>query len=261
MILAISIQNTETSFGFYEGDSICHHCIISSISQKTADEYVMFLNDLCAQKEIDKSKIEGAVIASVVPPITEKLKQAVEIVFHCNPLIVAHGIKTGLNIRIDNHTQLGADIVANTVAAAGKLEKPFAVIELGSATTISAVNKQGELFGVIIIPGVKLSLDALSNSAAELPDISLEKPKSLLGKNTIDSMLSGSVYGTAAMLDGIISRLKEELKSDDLNVIACGGLAEKIIPYCKTEIKANKYLTLEGLLQLYKLNQKKPNQI
>ena len=261
MILAIDIGNTGIAFGFYKEDSISHHCKISSVPHKSVDEYVMTLSAICMQKKIDTADVQGCIISSVVPALTEQLKQAAEEEFSCKPLIVAHGLKTGLNIRIDNHTQLGSDIVANTVAAASVLTKPFAVIDLGTATTVSAVNSAGELIGVIIIPGVRVAVDALSAATAELPNISLEAPKCLIGKNTEDSMLSGSIYGTAAMLDGIIERLKEELKTENLSVIACGGLVNKIVPYCHSEIKVNPYLTLDGLAQLCRLNQRKTNQI
>lgn len=257
MILAIDIGNTGIAFGFYKNEAMCHHIKISSKPHKNIDEYVMLLNTVCTQKEISITDVEGCVISSVVPPLTEQIRQAVENVFSCKPLIISHGIKTGLNIRIDTQTQLGSDIVANTVAAASVLQKPFAVIDLGTATTISAVNSSGELFGVIIVPGVRIAVDALSVSAAELPNISLITPKALLGKNTKDSMLSGCIYGTAAMLDGIIERLKDELTTDNLSVIACGGLADEIVPFCHTEIIINPYLTLDGLIQLYILNQRK----
>ena len=261
MILAIDIGNTGIAFGFYKENSISHHCKISSIPHKSADEYTMILSAICMQKSINTADIKGCVISSVVPPLSEQIRQAAENVFSCKPLIIAHGLKTGLNIRIDNHTQLGSDIVANTVAAACVLPKPFAVIDLGTATTISAVNSAGELFGVIIMPGVRVAVDALSAATAALPYISIDAPKCLLGKNTEDSMNSGCVYGTAAMIDGLIKRLKEELKTDELSVIACGGLANKIIPYCHNQIKVNPYLTLDGLIQLYNLNQRKNNQI
>lgn len=261
MILAIDIGNTGTAIGFYKDNSIYHHCKITSKPYKSKDEYAMLLNTLCVQKKIDPAGVEGCIISSVVPPLTEPIQQAVEEAFSCRPLIVSHGIKTGLNMRIDNQTQLGSDIVANTVAAAALLPKPFAVIDLGTATTISTVNASGELIGVIIVPGTRLAVDALSAAAAELPYISLIAPKQLFGKNTKDSMLSGSIYGTAFMLDGIIERLKAELETNKLSVIACGGLADKIIPFCKTEIAINQYLTLDGLVQLYRLNQRKPKNV
>jgi len=257
MILAIDLGNTGIAFGFYKNESLFQHSKVSSLSYKSSDEYGMLLQMICMQKKIAVEEVNGCVISSVVPPLTEEVKQAVEDVFSCKPLVITHGVKTGLNIRIDNQTQLGSDIVANTVAAASYLQKPFAVIDLGTATTISTVNSSGELFGVIIVPGVRLSVDALSASAAELPNISLVPPKSLLGKNTKDSMLSGCIYGTASMLDGIIERLKAELATDALSVIACGGLANNIVPFCNTPIAIHPYLTLDGLIQLYRLNQKK----
>lgn len=254
MILAIDIGNTGISFGFYKKNTIFYHCKISSKPHKSADEYAMTIKTMCSQNEIKTTDVEGAVISSVVPPLSEQIKKAVEDVFSCNPLVIAHGLKTGLNIRIDNHTQLGSDIVANNVAAAAILKKPFAVIDLGTAITVSAVNSIGEMIGVIIMPGVRIAVDALSSSAAQLPNISLGEPKYLIGKNTADSMLSGSIYGTAAMLDGIIDRLKNELKTDDLNVIACGGYADEIIPYCNTKIEVKPNLTLDGLIHLFEIN-------
>jgi len=257
LILTIDIGNTGTTIGFYKNDLLCHPTKISSKPHRSADEYTMLFETLCFQKGVDKKEVVGCAISSVVPHLTDKTKQAVTAVFSCNPIIITHGIKTGLNIRIDNHTQLGSDIVADTVAAAVVLEKPFAVIDLGTATTISAVNATGELIGVIIAPGVRLSVDALSQNAAELPYISLSEPKALLGKNTEDSMISGSVYGTAAMIDGIITRLCEEFGRDYISVIACGGLAGDVIPFCQTEIEIEPYLTLNGLNHIYKLNQRK----
>ncbi|OGO93024.1 MAG: hypothetical protein A2Y17_06990 [Clostridiales bacterium GWF2_38_85] len=256
MILAIDIGNTGTAFGFYKNEAMFHHMSIFTKPHRSIDEYSMLLQNICIRKGIDTSYIDGCIISSVVPPLTEQVRQSVENVFTVKPLIIAHGVKTGLNIRIDNHTELGSDIVANTVAAASMLNKPFAVVDLGTATTIAAVNNTGELIGVIIVPGVRLSLDALSETAAELPYISLVTPKSLLGKNTEDSMLSGCVYGTAAMIDGIIERLKSEMKTDELSVVACGGLADKVIPFCNNNIIVNQFLTLDGLHQIYNLNQK-----
>lgn len=257
MILAIDIGNTGTAFGFYNEQSIVHHSKVSSKPYKSKDEFVMLLNSICNHKKIQSADVEGCAISSVVPPLTEQVRQAVEEVFSCKPLVVTHGIKTGLNIRIDVHTQLGSDIVANTVAAAAVLSKPFAVIDLGTATTISAVNRHGELIGVIIIPGTRLAVDALSAAAAELPYISLADPKALLGKNTKDSMVSGCIYGTACMIDGILDKLKTELDTDSLSAVACGGLVDNIVPYCRTAISVNRFLTLDGLVQLFYMNQRK----
>ena len=257
MILAIDVGNTGIAFGFYKEQSIVHHEKVSSKPYRTKDEIVMLLNNICNHKKIQPADVEGCAISSVVPPLTEQVRQGAEELFACKPLLVTHGLKTGLNIRIDVHTQLGSDIVANNVAAANILPKPFAVIDLGTATTISAVNSSGELNGVIIIPGTRLAVDALSASAAELPYISLSRPKALLGKNTQDSMVSGCIYGTACMIDGIIDKLKTEFNTNQLSVIACGGLVDEIIPYCKTRIEVNRFLTLDGLVQLYYMNQRR----
>jgi type III pantothenate kinase len=254
MILSIDVGNTGIAFGFYKEKSIVHHSKVSSRPYKSKDEFVMLLNNICNHKKIQPADVEGCAISSVVPPLTEQIRQGVEEFFSCKPLLITPGIKTGLNIRIDVHTQLGSDIVANNVAAAAILPKPFAVVDLGTATTVSAVNKAGELIGVIIAPGTRIAVDALSAAAAELPYISLTRPKVLLGKNTQDSMVSGCIYGTACMIDGFIEKLKVELETDKLNVIACGGLADIIIPYCRESISVNRYLTLDGLVHLYYMN-------
>ncbi len=169
-------------------------------------------------------------------------------------MLVGAGIKTGLNIRVENPSALGADIVADTVGAMQLAKPPFAVIDLGTATTLTAVNPRGELCGCMIAPGVKLSLDALSRSCAMLPDVSLSRPERLLGTNTADSMNSGIVYGSAMMLDGFIDALKNEYLPDELTVVVTGGLSELIAPLCKSAMLREPELTLRGLCRLWELN-------
>lgn len=254
MILAVDVENTSTTFGFYKDTERLYSFGFLTRPYRSVDEYTMLLKSVTERFEV--GALKGAIISSVVPPITEQIRQAVEQVVGKRPIIVGHGLKTGVNIRIDNHTQLGSDIVSNIAAAACKLDKPFAVFDLGTATTVAVVNEKGEMPGVMIVPGVALATDALSENAAELPHISLGNPVSFLGKNTAESMKSGSIYGTAAMIDGLIERLKKELGFKTLSVIACGELAEKVIPYCENEIPIDKYLTLDGINRIYLLNKR-----
>lgn len=256
MILTVDAGNTSTVFGFYHETELRYSFGILTKPYRSVDEYEMLLDNICIRGQIEIETLEGAIISSVVPPLNEKLKTAVENFVGKRPVIVGHGLKTGVNIRIDNHTQLGSDIVSNVAAAAVKLQKPFAVIDLGTATTVAVVNEAGEMPGVMIIPGVGIATEALADNAAELTQISLGKPVSFLGKNTGESMNSGSVYGTAVMIDGLIARLKKELGFDRLSVIACGGLAEKIIPFCENNITIDKNLTLDGINRIYMLNRR-----
>lgn len=256
MILAIDIGNTGMVLGFYEKEVLKEQCSISSVPVRTSDEYAMLMRLWCAQKQMEPV-LEGCVISCVVPPLKRPMEKAVKEVFGCQPLFVGHGIKTGLNIRVDNQTDVGSDIVANMVAASNQYAGPVAVVDFGTATTLSAVNASGELTGVAIMPGVQVGIRALASTAAALPDISLGKPKRVLGKNTEESMVSGFILGAAAMVDGMILRLKEELKTDELKVIACGNLADRIVPYCRTEIEVCPQLTLDGLVKIYSLNTRK----
>lgn len=256
MIVAIDIGNTGIILGFYDKDQLKANFKVSSVPQRTADEYAMLLRLWCSQRRLDGS-VEGCVISCVVPPLKRIIEQAVKEVFDCSVLFVGHGVKTGLNLRVDNQTDVGSDIVANMVAASDKHSGPVAVVDFGTATTLSAVNSVGEMVGVAIMPGVEISLKALASSAAALPDISLGSPKRILGKNTEESMLSGFLLGAASMVDGMIFRLKKEMQVDEIKVIACGSLAERIVPYCDTKMEIQQYLTLDGLIKIYELNQRR----
>lgn len=254
MILAVDIGNTGMVFGFYEEDKLKELFSISSVPARMADEYELILRLLCGQKGLNPSEVEGCVISCVVPSLRSAIERAVTAVFGCRPLFVGHGVKTGLNIRVDNQTDVGSDIVANMVAALARGKGPVAVVDFGTATTLSAANEAGELTGVAIMAGVQVSMAALASSAAALPDISLETPKRVLGKNTEESMVSGCIFGTASMVDGMIERLKRELGVSEIQVIVCGTLADRIVPHCHTKIEICPQLTLDGLIRIYRLN-------
>lgn len=258
MILAVDIGNTGISVGLYRQSTGSPAALLrlSANPPRTADEYVLYLRAFLTEKGIGADQIEGCVLSSVVPKLNGAVGDAVRAVTGCRLLWVGHGVKTGLDIRVDHHTELGSDIVANAVAASERLTKPFAVIDLGTATTVSAVNRAGELTGVMIIPGVQTSADAMAQACAALPSFSMKAPREMLGKNTADSMASGCIYGAAAMIDGILARLREEL-GDDLAVIACGGMADTVIPHTLTKIDIAHHLTLDGLARIWALNQKR----
>jgi type III pantothenate kinase len=262
MVFTADLSNSGITMAVFDADgALVFRSNISSDRNKSEDEYYILLQSIFNLYGVNPRFVEGAIISSVVPPLLNVLNNAVVRLLGCKPMIVGPGIKTGLDIKIDHHSQLGSDLVANTAAASAMYTKPFIIIDMDTATTFTAVNAKGELCGVIILPGVRIALDALSASAAELPYISLDSPRALLGTNTIDSMNSGTVYGTACMLDGLIDRLSEEFHAADINIIVTGGLADSILPYCRHKMIYAPNLVLEGLYLLYKRNQKKPKPI
>lgn len=255
MILAADVGNTSISLGIFENGQLISRAKLASDRSKTADEYAVLLAGIFGMKKLNFESLGGAMLLSVVPQLTHTISEALR-EFGIDPLIVGAGIKTGLNIRVENPSHLGSDIVADTVGAMRLAKPPLVVIDLGTATTLTAINPRGELCGCIIAPGVKLSLDALSKSCAMLPDVPIAKPSKLLGTNTAESMNSGSVLGSALMLDGFIDSIKAEFPGSELSVIATGGLSELIVPLCKSNIRREPDLTLKGLCRLWEINQK-----
>lgn len=253
MILTIDVGNTHTIIGLYEKDELCFTARISTDRNKTIDEYAVTLKSVLSlsQKAIDK--IEGAIISSVVPQVSGRLEKAVSSVYGCRVFVVGPGVKTGLNIKIDNPAQLGADLVCVSVAALKKYPLPSIVFDLGTATTISALTKNGEMIGGSILTGVNTALNALAQGTAQLPQISLDGDIDVIGSNTISCMRSGAVLGNACMIDGMIARYREIL-GEDTTVIATGGLAKVIIPHCKEKVAIDENLLLDGLYAIYKKN-------
>jgi len=229
---------------------------MSTVKNRCADEYAVMLSNIFAMQKVSASDFSGAIIASVVPPITGIAASAVTMLTGCQPLFVGPGIRTGLDIKIDRHSELGADIVANTVGAISMWEPPFVILDMGTATTLTAVNAAGELCGVVICPGMRISLDALSAGAAELPYIPLTAPKNLIGKNTSESMRSGIIYGTVCMTEGLIKGMAGEMGAEELKIIATGGLAPAVTPYFSANVIGAPDLILDGLNILYRLNKK-----
>ncbi len=253
MILAIDIGNTNIVVGCIDHEKTYFIERLSTSRTKTELEYAVDLKTLLDIYHIKRSEIEGCIISSVVPQITNIAKLAAEKILRKEPVVLGPGVKTGLNIMMDNPGQLGADLVADAVAGIASYPVPLIVIDMGTATTVSVVNSKKQYIGGMILPGVGISLDALTAGASQLSGISIDAPKHIIGKNTVECMKSGVLYSSAAALDGIIDRIEEEL-GEKTTVIATGGLAKKIVSHCRKEIILDEELLLKGLLIIYEKN-------
>ncbi len=253
MILAIDVGNTNIVVGCIDDLNTYFIERLSTNRTKTELEYAVDLKNVLDIYHIKKTEIEGCIISSVVPQITNIVKLAAEKILKKNAIVLGPGVKTGLNIMMDNPGQLGADQVADAVAGISGYPVPLILIDMGTATTASVVNSKKQYVGGMILPGVGVSLDALTARASQLSGISIDAPRHVIGKNTIECMKSGVLYSNAAALDGIIDRIEEEL-GEKATVVATGGLAKKIVPHCKREIILDEELLLRGLLIIYEKN-------
>ncbi len=256
MLLAIDIGNTTISVGLFDEErELKFLSSIDTDSGKTADQISIDLMNIFALYHYDLNAVTGAIFSSVVPGLNFMMEKALTRLLGKSPMMVGPGVKTGLNIRMEVHNQLGADIVANAVAALEKYTAPILMVDMGTATTISYISSKKTYEGGLMFPGVYLSMNALSEQAALLSDISLEHPKNLIGKNSEDCMRNGIVYGTAGMLDGIIDRIRAMIPEENVTVIATGTPAPVITRYCRNEVIYDKYLLMEGLWTIYQKNQ------
>ena len=253
MVLAIDIGNTNIVVGCIDDEKAYFIERLSTVRTKTELEYAVDLKTVVDIYHVKRTDIEGCIISSVVPQITNIVKLAAEKILEKDVMVLGPGVKTGLNIMMDNPGQLGADLVANAVAGIAEYPVPLVIIDMGTASTVSVVDDKKHYVGGMIYPGMGVSLDALTAHASQLSGISIEAPKRIIGKNTIDCMKSGMIYSNAAALDGIIDRIEEELHQE-VTVIATGGLAKKIIPYCRRKIILDEVLLLKGLLVIYEKN-------
>ena len=256
MILAIDIGNTNVTIGAFEGEECIFVSRLFTDKSKTADEYACDFCNIFALNNVKGSVFSGCVISNVVPEIASAVEEACEKVTGKTPVVLGPGVKTGLNILSDDPAQLGADIVAGCVAAKEKYPVPSIVIDLGTATKITALDKNGSFVGTVISCGVRVALDALAGNASLLTSVKLKAPKHVIGKNTIDCMQSGAVYGTAAMLDGMIERFEDELDEPVKAIVATGGYAKNIVSNCKNEVTYDPTLVLDGLRMIYEKNKK-----
>lgn len=256
MILTIDIGNSNIVLGGVQEDKIVFEARLRTETTKTSDQYCVDLKILLDVYGVQPEDIEGCIISSVVPQVLNSFQTAIKKLTGKTSLVVGPGIKTGLDIRLENPGQTGADLVVADVAALREHKPPLIVIDMGTATTMSVLDENGAHIGGCIIPGVQISLTALTDKTALLPGLQLDQPKRAIGRNTIDAMRSGIMMGTACMLDGMVERMEQEL-GQKTTVVATGGIAKFIVPLCKTPMIYDKDLLIKGLVALYKDNQKK----
>ena len=253
MVLAIDIGNTNIVIGGFSGDELEFVVRINTDAEKTEDEYAGTIQNVLSIHNVAKSSVKGVIISSVVPPLNTVMKKAIAFIYGIEPIMVGPGIKTGIKIHCDSPSSVGADLICACVAAHHIYGSPSLIIDMGTATKMMVMDNDGAFCGASIIPGVRMGLKALASGTAQLPQISLEASKSVLGKNTVDCMKSGVVYGNASLIDGMIDRINDEF-GEKLRVFATGGLSQSIICHCKHEITLDADLVLKGLNILYKKN-------
>lgn len=255
MILAVDVGNTNIVLGVVDRKNIYWSERVSAIITKTEAEYAIDIKMMLDIHKTDLASLDGAIVSCVVPQIQNVIRKAIEMILGRRVLVIGPGVKTGLNIKIDDPASLGADIVADSVAAMSYNTYPIAVIDMGTATTITVLNKKKEYIGGLIIPGVMVSLNALASNAAQLFAISIDTPKRLIATTASESMLSGILYSNASAIDGILDRIEEEL-GEKPAAVATGGLTKRIIPLCKHDIIVDDNLLLKGLQIIYDKNRK-----
>ena len=254
MILTIDIGNTSIALGGFDAGELRFVVRLSTDVTKTEDEYASKILNILALHGVERDGIDGAIISSVVPPLNSIMKNAIALAYGVAPLMVCPGIKTGIGILCDSPSSVGADLICSCVAANSLYSSPSLIIDIGTATKMIVTNKSGAFIGVSIIPGVMMGLKALSNGTAQLPQVSLDAPSAVIGKNTVDCMKSGVIFGNASMIDGMIDRINHEV-GEPLPVIVTGGYASVITPYCDHEMIHDPDLVLKGLYLIYNKNQ------
>lgn len=253
MVLTIDIGNTNIVVGCFDNDRLLFIERMSTNKSATVLEHVVMFKTILEIHGISTDSIDGGIVSSVVPSITNSVKQAAETITGKDILILGPGVKTGLSIMIDDPAQLGSDLAAGAVGGANLYSMPLVIIDMGTATTISVVDKNKAFRGGFIYPGVMSALDSLITKTSQLPNISLVPPKKLIGTNTVDCMKSGILYSSAASIDGIIDRINDEL-GEECTVVATGGIAKTVIPLCRHNIVMDDDLLLKGLMIIYNKN-------
>ena len=253
MLLAIDIGNTHIVIGCIEDDKIVCEARIATDKTRTSDQYGVEIKTMLEAYGCRIESVQDCIISSVVPPVFNAVRSGVYKITEHKPMVVGHGLRTGLDIRMDNPSQVGSDRIVIAVAALAKREPPLILIDMGTATTVEVIEPKNRYMGGVIMPGARISLDALTNSTAQLPGINLDRPGKIIAKNTVDSMRSGIMYGTAAMLDGVVDRMEAELGHPS-TIVATGGVAPYVIPLCKHKIALERDLLLRGLNVIYKMN-------
>lgn len=253
MILAIDVGNTNIVLGCIRQKNILFTERLSTDHSKTDLEHAIAIKTVLELHNIEPAQINGAIISSVVPPITMQIKRALAKVIGCEAKVVGPGLKTGLNILMDNPAQVGSDLIVGAVAGIAEYPLPLVIVDMGTATTICVIDEHKNYIGGMILPGIQVSVNSLSSNTSQLPRISLDPPKRLIGKNTIECMKSGILYGNASCIDGMIDRIEEEL-NQKVTVVATGGLAGTVTSLCRHNIILDDALLLKGLLLIYEKN-------
>ena len=253
MLICIDIGNSNITIGVFEDEALKFTARLATDTRRTSDQYAIEIRDIIEIYGIKSADITHAAISSVVPTVGSAIERAVNRLFGIRSVVLGPGVKTGLNIKIDNPAQLGADLAAGAVGALAKYPTPTIVIDMGTASTISVLGKNGEFLGGVIAAGVKLTRDALASRTAQLPSVSIEAPKKTIGTNTADCIKSGLIMGQSAMIDGLITKIEREL-GEPATVVATGGLAPDVVKYCDHDISIDDNLLLEGLRIIHSKN-------
>lgn len=254
MLLAIDVGNTQTHIGMFAGKELAAEWRTSTDPRRTADELALIFQEFLSFHDLSFSKqVTGVVIASVVPPLTGALREMVERYFHFDPLVIEPGVKTGMRVLTENPREVGADRIVNAIAAHALYGGPTIIVDFGTATTFDAVSSSGEYLGGAIAPGVQISANALWTVAAQIQKVELMPPKNVIGKSTVESVRSGVILGAAAMVEGMVARLQEELLGDAA-VVMTGGLAPIMMEALRIDVHYEPTLTLAGLRILYERN-------
>ena len=254
MLLALDISNTNIKFGLYEQETMKHHWIVSTVRQRTTDEYAMVLNDLLCHAGLQLTDIEDTIISSVVPPLTPVFEDLAVRYCQKEALVVSHTLDLGIQLLVDNPWEVGSDRMMTAIAAHRLYGGPAIVIAFSTATTFDVVSAQGDFLGGAIAPGLMISAEALTSAASQLYRVNMTPPRSALGKNTIENIQSGIIYGHVGLVQGLIARLRAEIadEGDEVKVIAHGGLAQLLSPIIPEIQYVNQFLPLEGLRLTYK---------
>ena len=261
MIICIDIGNTNIKYAIYDGDELKISSRVATDFKKTSDEYGAQLTGMLSARGVNVENIDGGIVSSVVPSLDYTIDKMCNLYLGIEPLHIAPGLKSGLNIRCDDAREVGADRIVNCVSAIVGYGDgtPMIVVDFGTATTFNIINENDEFIGGVIAPGIKGSLDSLVNGTAKLPRVEIEAPKSIIAKNTVTNMQAGIVFGFAGLVEYIVKRIKKELKTQDVKTIATGGFSNVISKEIECIDVVDKLLTLKGLKYLYDLNTEEEN--